>query len=74
MDKPDLDSIEGLSPAISIQQKSTCKNPRSTVGTTTEIEYAPALCARGQDALYCGQRISQRFKIWPFTRTLEYPS
>ena len=37
MDKPDLDSIEGLSPAISIQQKSTSKNPRSTVGTTTEI-------------------------------------
>ena len=35
MDKPDLDSIEGLSPAISIQQKSTSKNPRSTVGTTT---------------------------------------
>jgi excinuclease ABC subunit A len=37
MDKPDVDSIEGLSPAISIQQKTTSKNPRSTVGTTTEI-------------------------------------
>src|SRR5512136_88496 len=37
MDKPDLDSIDGLSPAISIEQKSTSKNPRSTVGTVTEI-------------------------------------
>src|SRR6266498_5030950 len=37
MDKPDVDSIEGLSPAISIQQKTTSKNPRSTVGTVTEI-------------------------------------
>ena len=37
MNKPDVDSIEGLSPAISIEQKSTSKNPRSTVGTVTEI-------------------------------------
>ena len=37
MDKPDVDSIEGLSPAISIEQKTTNKNPRSTVGTVTEI-------------------------------------
>ena len=37
MDKPDIDSIDGLSPAISIQQKTTNKNPRSTVGTVTEI-------------------------------------
>ena len=37
MDKPDVDSIDGLSPAISIQQKTTNKNPRSTVGTVTEI-------------------------------------
>ena len=37
MDKPDVDLIEGLSPAISIEQKSTNKNPRSTVGTITEI-------------------------------------
>ena len=36
-DKPDVDSIEGLSPAISIEQKTTSKNPRSTVGTVTEI-------------------------------------
>ena len=37
MNKPDVDSIEGLSPAISIEQKTTQKNPRSTVGTVTEI-------------------------------------
>ena len=37
MNKPDLDSIDGLSPAVSIDQKTTSKNPRSTVGTTTEI-------------------------------------
>src|SRR5690625_7025194 len=37
MDKPDVDTIEGLSPAISIDQKTTSKNPRSTVGTVTEI-------------------------------------
>ncbi|OLE40355.1 MAG: excinuclease ABC subunit A [Thaumarchaeota archaeon 13_1_20CM_2_38_5] len=47
MDKPDLDSIEGLSPAISIQQKTTSKNPRSTVGTITEIyDYLRLLYAR----------------------------
>ncbi|MBW1746290.1 MAG: excinuclease ABC subunit UvrA, partial [Deltaproteobacteria bacterium] len=37
MDKPDVEHIEGLSPAISIEQKTTSKNPRSTVGTVTEI-------------------------------------
>src|SRR5450759_2522862 len=37
MDKPDVDSIEGLSPAISIDQKTTSRNPRSTVGTVTEV-------------------------------------
>ncbi|PHU46304.1 excinuclease ABC subunit A, partial [Shigella flexneri] len=37
MEKPDVDAIDGLSPAISIDQKTTSKNPRSTVGTTTEI-------------------------------------
>lgn len=47
MDKPDVDTIEGLSPAISIQQKTTSKNPRSTVGTTTEIyDYLRLLYAR----------------------------
>ncbi|MDR1364250.1 MAG: excinuclease ABC subunit UvrA, partial [Oscillospiraceae bacterium] len=47
MDKPDVDSIEGLSPAISIDQKTTSKNPRSTVGTITEIyDYLRLLYAR----------------------------
>ena len=47
MDKPDVDLIEGLSPAISIEQKSTNKNPRSTVGTITEIyDYYRLLFAR----------------------------
>ncbi|MCK9313689.1 MAG: excinuclease ABC subunit UvrA, partial [Methanocorpusculum sp.] len=47
MNKPDVDSIEGLSPAISIEQKSTSKNPRSTVGTVTEIyDYLRLLYAR----------------------------
>ena len=47
MDKPDLDSIEGLSPAISIDQKTTSRNPRSTVGTVTEIyDYLRLLWAR----------------------------
>jgi excinuclease ABC subunit A len=47
MDKPDVDYIEGLSPAISIDQKSTSKNPRSTVGTTTEVyDYLRLLYAR----------------------------
>lgn len=46
-DKPDVDSIEGLSPAISIDQKTTSKNPRSTVGTVTEIyDYLRLLFAR----------------------------
>ncbi|TCD45696.1 excinuclease ABC subunit UvrA [Streptococcus sp. X16XC17] len=47
MDKPDVDSIEGLSPAISVDQKTTSKNPRSTVGTATEInDYLRLLYAR----------------------------
>ena len=47
MDKPDVDEIRGLSPAISIDQKTTSKNPRSTVGTVTEIyDYMRLLFAR----------------------------
>src|SRR5689334_24892388 len=47
MDKPDVDSIEGLSPAIAIEQKATSHNPRSTVGTVTEIyDYLRLLFAR----------------------------
>ena len=61
MDKPDVDSIEGLSPAISIQQKTTSKNPRSTVGTTTEIyDYLRLLYARIgiPHCTNCGRKIS----------------
>ena len=47
MEKPDVDSIEGLSPSISIDQKTTSRNPRSTVGTVTEIyDYLRVLFAR----------------------------
>ncbi|NLB08643.1 MAG: excinuclease ABC subunit UvrA, partial [Clostridiales bacterium] len=47
MEKPDIDSIDGLSPAVSIDQKTTSKNPRSTVGTVTEIyDYLRLLYAR----------------------------
>ncbi len=61
MDKPDVDSIDGLSPAISIQQKTTSKNPRSTVGTTTEIyDYMRLLYARigTPHCTGCGKKIS----------------
>ncbi len=47
MEKPDVESIEGLSPAISIDQKSTNRNPRSTVGTVTEIYDYMRLCTHG---------------------------
>ena len=63
MDKPDLDSIEGLSPAISIQQKTTSKNPRSTVGTITEIyDYLRLLYARIgiPHCTKCGRKISNQ--------------
>ncbi len=62
-DKPDVDLIEGLSPAISIEQKSTSKNPRSTVGTVTEIyDYLRLLFARvGTPHCYnCDKVISQK--------------
>ena len=61
MGKPDVDSIEGLSPAISIEQKSTSHNPRSTVGTVTEIyDYLRLLFARiGRPFCHqCGEEIS----------------
>lgn len=60
MEKPDVESIEGLSPAISIEQKTTSKNPRSTVGTITEIyDYLRLLFARiGHPHCYkCGEQI-----------------
>lgn len=61
MDKPDVEYIEGLSPAISIEQKSTSKNPRSTVGTVTEIyDYLRLLYARTgrQHCPNCGSEIA----------------
>ncbi len=63
MDKPDVDFIEGLSPAISIEQKSTNRNPRSTVGTITEIyDYLRLLFARVgvQHCHNCGRRIERQ--------------
>lgn len=63
MDKPDVDFIEGLSPAVSIDQKSTSRNPRSTVGTITEVyDYLRLLFARiGQPHCpVCGERISRQ--------------
>lgn len=63
MEKPDVDYIEGLSPAISIEQRSASKNPRSTVGTVTEIyDYLRLLFARiGIPYCYrCGRRISRQ--------------
>ncbi|SFD08308.1 excinuclease ABC subunit UvrA [Ruminococcus albus] len=63
MDKPDVDSIEGLSPAISIDQKTTSKNPRSTVGTVTEIyDYLRLLYARigVPHCPVCGREIKQQ--------------
>ena len=63
MDKPDVDYIEGLSPAVSIDQKSTTKNPRSTVGTVTEIyDYLRLLFARigKPHCPQCGREITQQ--------------
>ncbi|MFR7671172.1 MAG: hypothetical protein ACLU0O_11355 [Collinsella sp.] len=62
MDKPDLDSIDGLSPAVSIDQKTTSKNPRSTVGTVTEIyDYLRLLFARvGTPTVECGRVIERQ--------------
>jgi len=63
MDKPDVDSIDGLSPAISIDQKTTSKNPRSTVGTVTEIyDYLRLLWARAgtPHCPKCGKEIRRQ--------------
>jgi excinuclease ABC subunit A len=63
MEKPDVDSIEGLSPAISIEQKTTSKNPRSTVATVTEIyDYLRLLFARTgkPTCVACGQAIASQ--------------
>ena len=63
MSKPDLDSIDGLSPAVSIDQKTTSKNPRSTVGTVTEIyDYFRLLFARAgvPHCPKCGKEIRRQ--------------
>ena len=63
MDKPDVDFIEGLSPAVSIDQKSTNRNPRSTVGTITEVyDYLRLLYARAgtPHCPVCGERIARQ--------------
>ncbi len=63
MDKPDVDFIEGLSPAVSIDQKSTNRNPRSTVGTITEVyDYLRLLYARAGKAHcpICGEAIAKQ--------------
>src|SRR6476646_2691560 len=63
MEKPDVDTIEGLSPAISIDQKGTSKNPRSTVGTVTEIyDYLRLLWARigKPHCPVCGREVTQQ--------------
>ena len=63
MEKPDIDHIEGLSPAISIEQKATARNPRSTVGTVTEIhDYLRLLFSHlGQPHCWkCGRTIQKQ--------------
>ena len=76
MEKPDVDYIEGLSPAISIDQKSTSRNPRSTVGTVTEIyDYLRLLFARvGTPHCYnCGREISAQSSEQIVDSILELP-
>ncbi len=76
MDKPDVDYIEGLSPAISIDQKTTSKNPRSTVGTVTEIyDYLRLLWARVgvPHCPKCGKEIHQQSIDQIVDRILELP-
>ena len=76
MEKPDVESIEGLSPAISIEQKTTSKNPRSTVGTVTEIyDYLRLLFARiGKPYCYkCGKEISAQTIQQMVDRIMELP-
>src|SRR5687767_14061035 len=76
MDKPDVDFIEGLSPAISIDQKSTSRNPRSTVGTITEVyDYLRLLFARTgiPHCPVCGERISKQTPQQIVDRVLAMP-
>jgi excinuclease ABC subunit A len=75
MDKPDVDFIEGLSPAVSIDQKSTSKNPRSTVGTITEVyDYLRLLWARigHPHCPVCGRTISKQTPQQIVDRLMEF--
>ena len=77
MDKPNVESIEGLSPAISIDQKTTSKNPRSTVGTVTEIyDYLRLLYARigVPHCTVCGREIRQQTVDQIVDKIMEYPA
>ena len=76
MDKPDVDYIEGLSPAISIDQKTTSRNPRSTVGTVTEIyDYLRLLFARIgiPHCPNCGKAITQQTTQQIVDNLMAYP-
>jgi len=76
MDKPDVDFIEGLSPAVSIDQKSTNRNPRSTVGTITEVyDYLRLLFARAgtQHCPVCGERVQSQTPQQIVDKLLELP-
>ena len=76
MDKPDLDYIEGLSPAISIEQKTTHKNPRSTVGTVTEIyDYYRLLFARigKPHCPECGREIQEQSTDQIINTIMDFP-
>ncbi len=76
MDKPDVDSIEGLSPSISIDQKTTSRNPRSTVGTVTEIyDYLRLLYARVgvPHCPVCGKEIRRQSTDQIIDRIMELP-
>ena len=76
MDKPDVDFIEGLSPAVSIDQKSTNRNPRSTVGTITEVyDYLRLLFARAgrPHCPTCGEPITRQTPQQIVDRLLELP-
>ncbi len=76
MDKPDVDFIEGLSPAVSIDQKSTNRNPRSTVGTITEVyDYLRLLFARAgtQHCPVCGEKVTAQTPQQIVDRLLELP-
>src|SRR3546814_20371079 len=76
MDKPDVDFIEGLSPAISIDQKSASRNPRSTVGTITEVyDYLRLLYARigVPHCPECGAEITRQTTQQLVDRILQLP-